>query len=43
MLKTLINIEEKLQLIYDHLKTLDNNVELLNNRIKKLEKKLIKK
>jgi hypothetical protein len=43
MLKTIIHLEEKLQLLYDHIKTLDDNLELLNNRVKKIERLLNKK
>ncbi|MDD2678784.1 MAG: hypothetical protein PHT91_01005 [Candidatus Nanoarchaeia archaeon] len=43
MIKDLIRITEKLDLIYEHLRMLDDNFELLNQRVSKIEQKLEKK
>ena len=42
MLKDIIRITEKLDLIYEHLRILDDNFELLNQRIAKIESKMDK-
>ncbi|MBN1923824.1 MAG: hypothetical protein JW791_03635 [Nanoarchaeota archaeon] len=39
MLKTIVHIDEKLQILYDHLKSLDESVELLSKKVDKLEKR----
>lgn len=43
MLKDLIRITEKLDLIYEHLRAIDDNIENLNLRVLKLEQKSSKK
>lgn len=40
--KTLLKIDEKLQLIYDYLKVLEENIKLNSERLEKLEKKVKK-
>jgi len=42
LLKDIIRITEKLDLIYEHLRILDDNFELLNQRIAKIESKMDK-
>jgi hypothetical protein len=42
VLKTIVHIDEKLQLLYDHIKSLEESMQLLNERVEVLEKKIKK-